>query len=192
MLGLLAASAAMMSCAQTRSTDLRPEVIRNVRRPIIGRPNSYLDDRPVTVTDFPCPRSPGGQHDYFSEGDYWWPDPANPGGPYIRRDGQSNPDNFSSHREAMMRLSEITATLTSAWLLTGERRYADGTVGHLRAWFVDKSTMMNPHMLYSQAIRGVATGRSTWTRRSGDRRRFRGPRRLALRQRRQGRGGLAS
>ena len=25
------------------------------------------------------PRSPGGRHDFFSEGDYWWPDPGEPG-----------------------------------------------------------------------------------------------------------------
>ncbi len=58
-----------------------------------------------------------------------------------------------------MRLSEITATLTSAWLLTGERKYADRALTHLQAWFVDSATMMNPNMLYSQAIFGVATGR---------------------------------
>jgi hypothetical protein len=59
----------------------------------------------------------------------------------------------------MMRLSEITATLTSAWLLTGERKYADRALTHLNAWFVDSATMMNPNMLYSQAIFGLATGR---------------------------------
>jgi Alginate lyase len=49
--------------------------------------------------------SAGGLHDYFSEGDYWWPDPKNPDGPYIQRDGQSNPANFDDHRKAMRRLS---------------------------------------------------------------------------------------
>ena len=45
------------------------------------------------------PRSAGGLHDFFSEGDYWWPDPKNPDGPYIQRDGMTNPDNFVEHRQ---------------------------------------------------------------------------------------------
>ncbi len=55
------------------------------------------------------PRSAGGKHDFFSEGDYWWPDPKNPDGPYIQRDGMTNPDNFVEHRKAMIRLSLIGA-----------------------------------------------------------------------------------
>ncbi|HXK07238.1 MAG TPA: alginate lyase family protein, partial [Verrucomicrobiae bacterium] len=51
----------------------------------------YLDEPPVTVTAASSPRSAGGRHDFFSEGDYWWPDPKNPDGPYIQRDGMSNP-----------------------------------------------------------------------------------------------------
>lgn len=30
---------------------------------------------------------------------------------------------------------------------------------HIRAWFVDQETMMNPNLLYAQAIKGIATGR---------------------------------
>lgn len=159
LIGMPALAVLMMSCAQNGPSRLRRQVLDDLRRPTIEKADSYLAARPVTITDFPCPRSAGGKHDFFSEGDYWWPDPENPGGPYIRRDGQSNPDNFSSHREAMMRLSEITATLTSAWRLSGERRYADRALAHLRAWFIDDATMMNPNMLYAQAISGVATGR---------------------------------
>ena len=73
-------------------------------------------ENPVTVTASSCKRSAGGKHDFYSEGDYWWPDPAHPDGPYIQKDGQSNPENFSDHRLAMIRMSDITATLTSAWL----------------------------------------------------------------------------
>src|SRR6202158_3283421 len=27
-------------------------------------------------------------YEYYSEGPYWWPDPKNPNGPYIRKDGE--------------------------------------------------------------------------------------------------------
>ena len=49
--------------------------------------------------------------------------------------------------------------LTSGWLLTGEQVYADKALEHLHAWFVDTATMMNPNMLYAQAIFGKVTGR---------------------------------
>src|SRR5687767_5267812 len=76
-----------------------------------------LKEQPVTVTASVCPRSAGGKHDFYSEGDYWWPDPANPEGPYIQRDGQTNPDNFVAHRHAMIRLSRIVGALASAYII---------------------------------------------------------------------------
>lgn len=134
-------------------------VIDNVREESIRRADEMLNEKPVTVTASSCKRSTGGLHDFYSEGDYWWPDPANPNGPYIQKDGQTNPENFVDHRHAMIRLSEITATLTSAWLLTGDQKYADRVLKHLNAWFADTATMMNPNMLYAQAIWGRFTGR---------------------------------
>ena len=120
---------------------------------------AYLGEQPVTVTASRSPRSAGGAHDFFSEGDYWWPDPANPDGPYIQRDGMTNPDNFVEHRRAMIRFSEQVATLTSAWLLTHDERFAAHAMKHLKAWFVDDATRMNPRLEFAQAIKGRATGR---------------------------------
>ena len=120
----------------------------------------YLTQPPRTITSVPAPRSAGGLHDYFSEGDYWWPNPQNPSGPYIRRDGESNPDNFVAHRDLLIRLSIQMPALTAAWLLTRNRRYADHAAAHLRAWFVDSATRMSPSLEYAQAIHGIDTGRS--------------------------------
>src|SRR4029078_2452954 len=114
---------------------------------------------PITVTAFVCPRSAGGPHDFYSEGDYWWPDPKNPDGPYIQKDGQTNPDNFVAHRHAMVRMSIQVATLTSAYRITGDEKYARHATKHLKAWFVDDATKMNPNLQYAQAIKGVTTGR---------------------------------
>src|ERR671927_315347 len=72
---------------------------------VVRAADRYLTEQPITVTATSSPRSAGGKHDFFSEGDYWWPDPKNPGGPYVQRDGQSNPDNFTDHRRYLMRLS---------------------------------------------------------------------------------------
>lgn len=127
---------------------------------ILNKSSAYLIASPVTVTAFVSPNSEGGPNDFYSEGDYWWPDPENPEGPYIRRDGLTNPDNFVAHRKALMRFSEIVGTLTSAYLISGEQKYVDAAAEHLRAWFVDTGTRMNPTLLYAQAVKGHSSGRS--------------------------------
>jgi hypothetical protein len=129
------------------------------RRRVLEAATRYLAERPVTVTASVSPRSAGGKHDFFSEGDYWWPDPANPDGPYIQRDGMTNPDNFVEHRRAMVPLSLIVPALTAAYKLTKDRKYASHAAAHLRAWFIDADTRMNPSLLYAQAIKGRFTGR---------------------------------
>jgi hypothetical protein len=121
----------------------------------------YLAEKPLTVTDYKASRSAGGIHDYYSEGDYWWPDPKNPEGPYIQRDGMSNPGNFVADRHALIRLSVQVPALTAAWKLTHERRFSDAAANHLRAWFLKPDTRMNPDLRYAQAIKGITTGRGT-------------------------------
>lgn len=141
------------------SGNLEKHIVNDLRKSTIHQADSFLTEPIVTITDTNCKRSAGGKHDFYSEGDYWWPDPENPDGPYIKKDGQTNPDNFVAHRHAMVRLSGHVSTLTSAWLLTREKKYAEKAVAHLEKWFVDTATMMNPNMLYAQAIHGITTGR---------------------------------
>jgi hypothetical protein len=136
--------------------------VRSLERPrVLAAADLFLKEEPVTLTASASARSTCGRHDFFSEGDYWWPDPANPGGPYVRRDGQSNPDNFVGHRQALMRLSRIVPAVAAAWVLTGDGRYSEHAARHLRAWFVDEATRMAPHLRCAQAIHGVSTGRGT-------------------------------
>ena len=131
------------------------------RERILKAANNYLKEQPITITASHSPRSAGGPHDFFSEGDYWWPDPNNPGGPYIQRDGMSNPDNFVDHRRYLMRLSVQVPALTAAWRITNDRRYARKAADHLRAWFINETTRMNPNLQFAQAIQGRFTGRGT-------------------------------
>src|SRR5437879_6205391 len=130
----------------TKAAD-RPFDLAAVERPrILEKAAKYLTEQPVTVTASHCNRSAGGKHDFFSEGDYWWPDPKNPDGPYIQRDGMTNPDNFVEHRRAMIRLSLIVPALAAAYKITKERKYADHAATHLRAWFIDDATRMYPNL----------------------------------------------
>lgn len=127
---------------------------------ILGLANLWLTARPETVTDFPAPHSPGGPHDFFSQADYFWPNPANPKGPWKEIDGRSNPANFQLHRRAMIRLSQAVAALTAAYLLTRREDYARAAAAHLVAWFVSPATRMNPNLKYSQGYPGGPNGRS--------------------------------
>jgi Alginate lyase len=156
------ATAVWIFCDQARAELLSNPfdlVAETDRTRILTAADKYLSFEPITVTSARCERSAGGLHDFYSEGDYWWPDPKNPTGPYIRRDGLTNPANFNAHREAMIRLSLIVPALTAAWKLTGKKKYADHVGTHLRAWFVDPATKMNANLEYAQAIFGLNKGR---------------------------------
>jgi hypothetical protein len=129
------------------------------RARVLKAANKYLRELPVTITASRSSRSAGGLHDFFSEGDYWWPDPQNPDGPYIQRDGMTNPKNFVDHRRYLMRLSVQVPALVAAWKLTKDERYSKHAAKHLRAWFIDEKTRMNPNLQFAQAIHGRFTGR---------------------------------
>lgn len=131
-----------------------------LRKQILEEASWALKQKPVTVTAASSPRSAGGKHDFFSEADYFWPDPKNPDGPYINRDGLTNPDNFLEHRKAMVRLSKIIGALASAYKITGDEKYVKQAVVHLKAWFINSETLMNPNLLYAQAVKGKFTGRN--------------------------------
>ena len=131
-----------------------------LRKQILAEADWAMQQKPITVTASFSPRSAGGKHDFFSEADYFWPDPKNPDGPYINRDGESNPANFIEHRKAMIRLSEIIGALASAYKITGDEKYVRQAIIHLKAWFIDPETLMNPNLQYAQAIKGKFTGRN--------------------------------
>ena len=131
-----------------------------LKKDILTRAEWALQQQPITVTAVTCERSAGGIHDFYSEGDYWWPNPDAPDGPYIQRDGLSNPGNFTAHRKAMIRFSQVMGYLGSAYLITGNNKYAAHALQHLRTWFVDTATRMNPSLMYAQAIKGKVTGRA--------------------------------
>jgi len=103
----------------------------------------------------------GDKHDYMTQAPYWWPDPTKPDGlPYVRRDGERNPelDRLPDHG-AMDRMASAVTTLALAAYLGDENRYAAKAVQLLRAWFIDPPTRMNPSLTYAQFIPGINTGR---------------------------------
>jgi len=138
------------------------EVAKLDRERILRLANGAVDMAPVAITDHVAKLSEGGIHDFYSNGDYWWPDPNKADGlPYIQRDGQSNPDNFFHHRLALRQLRDAVAALGAAYSLDGQDKYAQKAVALLKVFFLDKETRMNPSLLYAQAIPGRFSGRGT-------------------------------
>ena len=120
-----------------------------------------LDLTPVHITDVLPPEARCKRGDYYSNGEYWWPDPDQPDGlPYIRRDGYENPDSFKTHRRSMRAVAGASAALTMGYRLTGKTDYANAALRWLHEFFVAPATRMNPHLCYAQAVPGRATGRS--------------------------------
>lgn len=143
----------------SQSQSFVKDIEQTLRKKILDDANWAIKQKPQTVTSASGPRSAGTKHDFFSEGDYWWPDSLNPDGPYIQRDGLTNPDNFVAHRILMIRFSRIVGALASAYRLTGDTKYVSSAFEHINAWFINPETRMNPSLLFAQAIKGRATGR---------------------------------
>ncbi|MGH7951054.1 MAG: alginate lyase family protein [Limisphaerales bacterium] len=143
------------------TTALTIDVAAIDRDRILRAADAALKLEPITITKYRAKLSKGGPNDFYSEADYFWPNPKTPDGlPYVNRDGQSNPDLFSKHRMAMRNLRDAVAALAAAYKITGENRYATKAAGLLRVFFLDPRTRMNPNLQYAQAMPGASSGRS--------------------------------
>ncbi len=135
-------------------------VARIDRQRIVRLAQDALEIAPISLRDDPAPAEFVSPGDFYSMGDYWWPNPDTPDGlPFVHRDGQSNPDNFVAHRLAVRRLRNAVAALAAAYALEGDERYARKAVQLLSVFFIDDDMRMNPHLLYAQAIPGRTQGR---------------------------------
>jgi hypothetical protein len=117
--------------------------------------------KPLSVTDKAQLPPSGDKRDYLSQAPYFWPDPAAPDGkPYVRRDGEVNPESEAIPDAVAIDTMEATVgTLALAYHLTGEKRLAEHAAALLRAWFLDKNRGMRPNLDFAQLIPGVDTER---------------------------------
>ena len=116
---------------------------------------------PFTVTAKQRVPPSGDKHDYLTLAPYWWPDPTKPDGlPYIRRDGETNPESKrDTDGPVLVAMTGAVESLAFAYYFTGEERYAERAALLLRTWFIAPATKMNPNYEYAQAVPGHNSGR---------------------------------
>lgn len=120
-----------------------------------------LQQQPISVVTKAITPPSGDKHDYLSQAPYFWPNPDKPDGlPYIRRDGERNPelDKITDHR-TLDQMEVAVRALSLAYYFQDNEEYAAKATALLRAWFLDPATRMNPNLEYAQFIPGVNTGR---------------------------------
>ena len=126
---------------------------------IVRTAEKNLSQTIKTVMDKRLTPQSGDKHDYMSLSRYWWPDPSKPDGlPYIRKDGISNPEIRNLDRYPLGDFAESVQSLSLAYYLTADEKFAQKAVENLRLWFINPATKMNPHMNYGQTIPGIRNG----------------------------------
>lgn len=123
--------------------------------------DKLLKKAPISITAKNVVPPSGDKRDYLSQSRYWWPDPSKPNGlPYVRRDGETNPEieKIPDHKMLNETVHRIQI-LALCYFFTGKPEYTKKAADHLRVWFLDDSTRMNPHMNFAQGVPGRSTGR---------------------------------
>jgi hypothetical protein len=128
--------------AQSKSTT-HPDVAVLDHDRILRAADHALTQSPTPLTSIPAPHSPGTPHDFYSEAEDYWPDPAA----------------FTAHRDALLNLGIAVPALTAAFVVTKDPRYATQAVAHLKAWFIGPATSMTPSLPYAQVVPPAKTGR---------------------------------
>jgi hypothetical protein len=128
---------------------------RNAERALTAGPWSVTYSRPKGVN------IDAGPNDYVSEGPYWWPDPKDPRAPYIRKDGERNPERFMGNRSALGDMCTAVLALGMGAFFLKKPACAERANHVLGVWFVDPKTRMNPNLEHGQMVRGHNEGRGT-------------------------------
>lgn len=128
---------------------------------VIAGGEKALKQRPVSVTEKTVTPPSGDKHDYMSMGPYWWPDPTKPNGlPYIRRDGEINPERKNIPDEQYMgSIMNALYNLGLAYYISGDEKYAAHAAKLANVWYIDPATKMNPNLIFGQALPGINDGR---------------------------------
>jgi len=131
-------------------------------RTLLADADEAMERPAFSVTDKSTLPPSGDIHDYWHPAPYWHPNPDSVDGlPYIRKDGMRvpgtimyEPESTKYDRTRLQHLFDDSTILALTWKLTGNRDYAVRAAGHLRRWFIDPATRMNPHLEFAQVKMG--------------------------------------
>lgn len=128
---------------------------------LIKDADKALQFGPVSVMEKTNLPPSGDKHDYMSLAPYFWYDSSKPNGlPYLRRDGQTNPEvRQYKDKEYQPKLCEYVQTLALAYYFSENEMYAKHAAELVRVWFLDTATRMNPNLNFGQSIKGKNDGR---------------------------------
>jgi hypothetical protein len=148
--------------AQKKALLEKDQNLQPAYKELIKNAEALLGYKPVSVMEKTELPPSGTKHDYMSVGPYWWPDPTKSDGlPYIRKDGEVNPEVKSyPDKNNMPKLCENVYTLGLAYYFSGNEKYAAHAAKLMQVWFLDTATRMNPNVNFGQAIKGITTGRA--------------------------------
>jgi hypothetical protein len=157
---LLLADASEVLKAKLRA-DAGDLLLVSARDAILKTAAAKLEQKAPSVTEKKMLAPSGDPHDYMSLSTYSWPNPDTPDGlPYVRRDGQTNPEALQTDMGRFRHLASVVPTLAWAYFLSNDERFATKGIQFVRTWFLDPDTLMNPHLRYGGYIPGVVDGRN--------------------------------
>lgn len=132
------------------------------RRHLLEEAQAALTRGPYSVTQKTTLAPSGDIHDYWHPAPYWHPNPDTEDGlPFIRKDGVRVPgtvmyeaDSSKYDRTRLQMMFDDVTTLALGWTVTGDIALARRGAKLVRAWFLNRTTRMNPHLTYSQVRMG--------------------------------------
>ncbi len=100
-------------------------------------------------------------HEFYSEAPYWWPQVDDPKAPYVRRDGQTNPNRFTTNKNALVSMCDAVFALGAAAYFVDDPRYAQRAARDINTWFINPKTRMTPSLENAQTIRNMSSRATT-------------------------------
>ncbi|CAE6458960.1 unnamed protein product [Rhizoctonia solani] len=132
---------------------------------------------PWTVTSKPILPPTGDKRDFMSLRPYFWPDCSGVGNttelttdqisktcPYVRRDGQFNPDaRMVNDTGSFQAMTDSIFYNSLVWSFTKDPSFSRSIANAIYTWFIDPSTSMNPNLNFAQLLRGPGEQKGSHT-----------------------------